>query len=120
MDATGFFKQIFAGIIVIGLIGVDGAAFGQVESEKLQAIDIADTSWGEEKLDGVARCSNHQVDLQPIEIASFTGGIASVGFLLIQSCPADADIVTHRHRKGVDEIGGVSILLFPSLAKDLK
>ena len=124
VDLRGYRQEIFAEVLVVGFVGVDGRARWQVEGEVPQLFDIAGPASGEEDLHGKACAVDHQMDLQSVEIASFRGRIAPKGVIGcldgIEARALDADVITDRDRKAVEaeveRIGRV----FPDLGQTLE
>src|SRR5512143_1319725 len=56
---------------------------------------------------------------QPIEVASFAGDLTPVGFLLIEPCPGDPDVVADGDGEAIDDVDRGRIEAFEELPPPL-
>ncbi len=120
VNPSRFPPYVFKVVEREGAVAVDGAALGQIEVEAWQGRDIGGRTGGQKQLYGFALGGDQQVELHTVEVASFAGGIAAVALLAIALRARNADIVTGREGKAVDEVYRTSIELFEDLSQHLE
>ena len=123
-DSSGFLQEILRDILVVGFVAIDRRTRRQIEGEVLQLRRVTARARCQENLHGQTVLGHQQMDLHAIEIAPFAGCIAPKGPLGslqgLEPRALDADVVTDRDRKAIDEVEAGSLLMLPGLREHLK
>ena len=80
---------------------------------------IACRAKGQEELDWLTLTGDHQMQLEPKEVAAFAGNLAPILLATIDPAAANALVVARGYGKGVDDIDGITTHLFPVVAQYL-
>src|SRR6266511_1544195 len=65
-------------------------------------------------------CGDHEMNLDPIKIPLLAGDIAPIDLLLIELRARNPVIITHSHRKAINDIDRFYIEFFPGLSQAIK
>jgi hypothetical protein len=94
-----------------GAVAVDSAARGQIEVEDRQGRNVSCRAGSQKPLNGFALGGDQQVELHPLEVASFARGIAAIALLAIQLRAPNANVIAGREGETVDEVNRTGIEL---------
>ena len=103
-------QQVFLGIVVIGLVSVDGAMGWQIKAQQLEGKLIVAAAGCKVKFNHttVSRCN--QMDFIAVEVLPLAGVVAPKGFSFYQAALAGANILTDGQGTGID--GKLSVFGF--------
>src|SRR5271169_2723970 len=116
---TTLIQNIFNDIISVSFIPSQPGLLGQIKAIPPVGAGIAITSRTEEEFNWLSTFSDHHMNFETIEIALFTGLIATPHFALVPMRTGNAIIIASRHRETVQNIDRPMILPAPESAQQI-